>query len=435
MINLSNEADAVYAAQFETMRDSGAAQRRTDAYRAFAARGLPNRRVESWHYTDLKAALTKPAPLATTHSVTHALARTHDAVRLVMVDGKLRPDLSDLDTLPAGVRMQCLQEALASADPTVTATLWPDNADDAAIALNGALMQNGLVVTVAPGAEAPRPLELITLVSGNEPQAVFTRSALIVGAGAHIRVIETHGILDAGSEAASLAGAQLNHVLTMRLDTDAKVDLLTHVAGFGETSVSVVSLIAHLDARARVNAHQLIEGGGLLRRQIFAALDGEHAHAAFNGVTLARARQHADTTLVVDHRQPHGESHERFRTILDGQAVGVFQGKIIVRSAAQKTDGVMQSKAILLSDGATMNNKPELEIFADDVKCGHGATCGRLDRDQLFYLMARGLPRGEAESLLLAAFANEAMAGIEDEALRDFFEARIGAWLTGRAVA
>lgn len=435
MITLANEAEAVYAAQFETMRGEGAAQRRAEAYRAFAARGLPNRRVESWHYTDLKAALTKPAPLATTRTDAQALVRTHDSVRLVMVDGKLRPDLSDLEALPSGVRVQCLQEALASADPTVTATLWPDNVDDAAIALNGALMQNGLLITVTPGAEAPRPLELITLVSGNELQAVFTRSALIVGAGAHIRIIETHGVLDDGSGVAAHAGSQLNHVLTTHIDTDARVDLLTHVAGFDETSVNVVSLIAHLEARARLHAHQLIEGGGLLRRQIFAALDGEYAHAAFNGVTLASARQHADTTLVVDHRQPHGESHERFRTILDGQAVGVFQGKIIVRSAAQKTDGVMQSKAILLSDGATMNNKPELEIFADDVKCGHGATCGRLDPDQLFYLMARGLPRDEAESLLLAAFANEAMAGLEDEVLRDFIEARIGAWLAGRAGA
>ena len=172
-----------------------------------------------------------------------------------------------------------------------------------------------------------------------------------------------------------------------------------------------------------------------MRRQIHAVIDGEYAHAAFNGVTLARSRQHMDTTLLVDHRLPHGMSCERFRTILDEQATGVFQGKIIVGPGAQKTDATMQSKAILLSDGATMNNKPELEIFADDVKCGHGATCGRLDRDQLFYLMARGLARSEAESLLLEAFANETFEGMKNETLRDFVLTRIHAWLAERTTA
>jgi Fe-S cluster assembly protein SufD len=148
---------------------------------------------------------------------------------------------------------------------------------------------------------------------------------------------------------------------------------------------------------------------------------------------LARGRQHVDTTLVVDHARPHGESRERFRNILDGQATGVFQGKIVVRPHAQKTDGAMQSRALLLSDGATMNNKPELEIFADDVQCGHGATCGRLDRDQLFYLMARGVPRREAESLLIEGFANEAFAGLESERLREYLAARVSDWLSGRS--
>ena len=120
----------------------------------------------------------------------------------------------------------------------------------------------------------------------------------------------------------------------------------------------------------------------------------------------------------MDHAKPCGESREVFRNILDDQSVGVFQGKVVVRPGAQKTDGVMQSKALLLSDGAAMNNKPELEIFADDVQCGHGATCGRLDKDQLFYLTARGLPRREAEALLIEGFANEAMDAIEDEQLR-----------------
>lgn len=433
MIKLANEAETAYAAQFETMRKAGAEKQRAEAYRAFATRGLPNRRVESWHYTDLRAALTAPAPMAVTTSAAPEIPRKHNSLRLVTLDGKFRPDLSDLAMLPEGLRILSLHEALASDDPSVRAALWPveAGADDAAIALNGALMQDGVVVMVASGTKLTLPIEFVTLVSAHEPQAVFTRSAMIVGSGASVRVIETPVV----SDSPSLGNTQLNHMMALRLDKDATVEMMTHIADMGVDSVSVLTLVAALDSRARLNASLLIEGDGLLRRQIFAALDGEHAHAGFHGVAMAGNRQHVDTTLVIDHRQPHGTSEEKFRTILDGQAIGVFQGKIIVRPGAQKTDAVMQSKAVLLSDGATMNNKPELEIFADDVKCGHGAACGRLDRDQLFYLMARGLPRGEAESLLLEAFATEAMAEIGDDGLRAFAAARINAWLAGRASA
>jgi Fe-S cluster assembly protein SufD len=433
MIKLANEAEAVYAAQFETMRGAGATPRRTEAYRIFAARGLPTRRNESWHYTDLKTALALPAPLATGVLPQQEIPRAHDATRLVTLDGKFRPELSDLETLPAGLNVLSLRDALDSDDPAIDAALWLDNVhiEDAAIALNGAVVQDGVVITVAPGVNVLRPLEILTLVSGHKSQSVFTRSALIVGAGASVQIIETLGALDKEASSAQ----QLNHLQVLRLGKDAGVELLTHISGFSADTVCVFSIAPLLDARSRLDSNLLIEGGGLLRRQIHAVIDGEYAHAAFNGVTLARSRQHMDTTLLVDHRLPHGMSCERFRTILDEQATGVFQGKIIVGPGAQKTDATMQSKAILLSDGATMNNKPELEIFADDVKCGHGATCGRLDRDQLFYLMARGLARSEAESLLLEAFANETFEGMKNETLRDFVLTRIHAWLAERTTA
>lgn len=430
MIKLASEAEAVYAAQFELMREAGATQRRTEDYQTFAARGLPNRRVEAWHYTDLKTALSSPAPLATGASSLKVVPRTHDAIRFVTLDGKFRPDLSDLELAPDGLKVQSLRTALACGDAEVDAALWPDNVPpaDTTLALNGAMMQDGVVITVAPDMNVSRPLEILTLVSGRSSQSVFTRSALIVGAGASVQLIETLCAIDKDTSAAE----QFNHLLTLQLGKDSGVELLTHVSGFNADSVCVFSMTPLLDSHSRLDANLLIEGGGLLRRQIHAVINGEYAHASFNGVTLARSRQHADTTLLVDHRQPHGTSRERFRTILKEQATGVFQGKIIVRPSAQKTDATMQSKAILLSDGATMNNKPELEIFADDVKCGHGATCGRLDQDQLFYLMARGLPPGDAESLLLEAFANETLEGIKNEILRDFVLARVHAWLAER---
>ena len=160
--------------------------------------------------------------------------------------------------------------------------------------------------------------------------------------------------------------------------------------------------------------------------------DGGHASLDLRGLCLLRGEAHADNTLVVDHAAAHCESREFFRHIVEDRATGVFQGKIIVRPGAQKTDGVMRSNALLLSPEAEMMNKPELEIFADDVVCGHGATVGELDEDQLFYLMARGLPRLDAEALLLEAFASETFDHVAEGPLRDALAAQVAGWLAAR---
>jgi Fe-S cluster assembly protein SufD len=427
MTKVVTEADTALSGLFDEMKGRGAAGLRETAWQDFARKGLPNRRVESWHYTDLKAALAKPAPLAGA-SAAPALARVHDAVRLVTLDGQFRPDLSDLADLPDGVTAQPLREALAQGAPGIMALIASADVqtDDAIVSLNAALMQDGVILRIPAGAALERTIELATLVSGETAQSSFARSLVIMGRGAKATIVETAGALGAGA-------AQDNQALILRLATGATLDLVTHATGQSDALVRIMSLIAHLDTDAALSSFALLEGAGLLRRQIFARLDGEKTRVTLNGATLARARQHVDTTLVVDHALPHGESRERFRYILDEQGTGVFQGKIVVRPHAQKTDGVMQSKALLLSDGAAMNNKPELEIFADDVQCGHGATCGRLDKDQLFYLMARGIPRRDAESLLIEGFANEAFDGLTNEALRDYLGARVAAWLAGRS--
>jgi len=417
-----NEADLALAAFFEARRDTGASVMREAAWERFQQYGLPNRRVESWHWTDLRAALSKPAPLAAPGAAIVA-DKTHDAVRLVLVDGVFRPDLSDTGRLPKDVRAQSLRDALAQGDAATMAMLAPENlgVGDAAVALNAALMSDGVILRVAPGVQIPRPVEIACFSSGGSS---FTRSLAVVGQGAKVTILATYG--------ATPTPAQTNSVLLLSLGSDAVVE---HVAPFGAASedcVRVVSLLATLERGSTLNSTALIEGGGLLRRQVFARLMGEHAKVSFSGASLLRGRCHADTTLVVEHAAPNGTSRERFRYIVDEQATGVFQGKAVVRPGAQKTDGSMQSKALLLSDMATMNNKPELEIFADDVVCGHGATTGRLDRDQLFYLTARGIPKDEAEALLIEGFANEALDGIEDLGLRATLSGRVSAWLAAR---
>ncbi len=406
---------------FETMRGAGAGELRSAAWETFALKGLPNRRVESWRYTDLKQALRVVAPLSR-GTLAAAPERLFDAVRLTVLNGAFRADLSDLAELPAGVELLSLRDALAEGDAGSLAALAPA-CEDAVVALNAALMQDGVVLRIAAGVTVARPIELVTAVSG-AGQSCFTRSLVLAGEGAKATIIET--------AVTQGAGVQENQALAFSLRPGGEIDHIARVAAAAEDAVRVQSLLATLDERSALNSFVLVEGGGLLRRQNFARLQGDYARVAFNGASLLRGRAHADTTLIVTHAKPHGVSREKFRAIVDDSATGVFQGKVIVEPHAQKTDGVMQSKALLLSDRAAMNNKPELEIFADDVTCGHGATCGRLDHDHLFYLQARGLPRLEAEALLIEGFANEAMSEVADESLRDVLRARVHLWLAER---
>ena len=416
------------------------ARRRDEALAAFMRSGLPHRRVEAWHYTDLRAALhdvlalAEPPSAAVIADVRRSLdARAPrilgaEAVRLVMVDGTYVPALSDAAEIPAGVVVRTLADALAK-DDTLSFAALPEGGlggDDAALALNAAFMNGGLVIEVAAGTRVDRPIELVSIASAARPQSFFMRSLVRLGSGAALTLIETHAAGDGSA-------VQKNDALVFDLAERAEIE---HVATFSATaadSIHVSTLLAQLGERAQLASFALVTGAGLLRRQGFLRFEGGHAKASLAGVNLLRGRQHADTTLVVHHVAPHCESREFFKHILDGAATGVFQGKVVVAPGAQKTDGVMKSQAILLSADATMNNKPELEIFADDVVCGHGATCGELDADQVFYVQSRGLPRPEAEALLIEAFAAAAIDRVESVPLRDMLLGRVQAWLAERS--
>ncbi len=194
----------------------------------------------------------------------------------------------------------------------------------------------------------------------------------------------------------------------------------------------VFTLMAAVGAHARFNEFLFTTGGSVVRNQAFVHFGGEGTIASIRGANLLKGRQHADTTLVVDHAVANCTSREVFKSVLDEEARNVFQGKITVRPHAQKTDAKMSTHALLLSDKAEADNKPELEIFADDVQCGHGATSGALDEDLLFYLKARGIPPKEAEALLIQAFVGEAVEGIEHAGLRDALIDHVVAWVATR---
>ncbi|WP_395698058.1 SufB/SufD family protein [Methylocella sp.] len=412
---------------------AGAARRlREAAFAAFDEAGLPHRRVEAWHYTDLRALMRQALPLAPEPSaqaleaVGAGLAKSAPAQRLVLVDGVFAPQLCD--PLPEGVRIRSLAEALAGGEEAILAVLGAQGfgGTDSMLALNAALTQDGVVVEVAPGARIAAPLRIVSAFT-SDGTAVYARSALVVGAGAAVRLVEE-----------SLAGfepkGQANGALIVEVGDEASCGLVSTLADMGPASLRVESLVLRLGAKTKVSSFALVGDAGVLRRQIFMRFEGADGEASLSGVSLLRGREHADTTLFAQHAAPGCLGRQTFKHILDGEAVGVFQGKITVDRIAQKTDGRMLSKALLLSDAAVMNDKPELEIFADDVACGHGATCGGLDADQLFYLQARGIPAAQAEALLLEAFAADLVDEIEDEALAASLRAKISAWLGSRHV-
>ena len=295
---------------------------------------------------------------------------------------------------------------------------------DVAVALNTAFMGDGAVIRIAAGSTIERPLHLI-FVASEKPAATFVRSLVVVEERARAMLIESH-------EGPSGSDYQVNAALELFVGEQAHVDHVKIITE-GADALHVSTLAAAIGAQARFNSFTFTAGGAVVRNQLFLKFDGEGTVAGIRGATLLKGRQHADTTLVANHNARDCQSREMFKAVLDDEAHSVFQGRIIVRSHAQKTDAKMMTQALLLSERAEAYNKPELEIFADDVQCGHGATSGALDDDLKFYLMARGIPTAEAEALLIQAFLGEAIEGIEHAGLREALMDSVVGWLKARA--
>jgi Fe-S cluster assembly protein SufD len=434
---IKTEAETALAQAYEAARDrlpgdDAVASQREAAFALFAKEGLPHRRIEEWKYTDLRALMRDAKPLASPpDAAAKAQARSAAAFlgdvetrRLVFIDGAFVPELSDLSGLEPGLTVGSLADALAEGDQAVLAhvgKLAPKS--DLAVALNTAFMGDGAVIRIAAGATIERPLHLCFFAS-QKPAASFVRSLVVAAPGARAMLIESH-------EGPSASDYQVNAALELVVGDGAHVDHVKVIAE-GDAALHVSTLAAAVGAKARFNTFTFTMGGAVVRNQIFLNFDGEDTVAGIRGATLIRGRQHADTTLFANHVARGCQSREVFKTVLDNEAHGVFQGRIIVRRGAQKTDAKMMTQALLLSDRAEADNKPELEIFADDVQCGHGATSGALDEEMKFYLMTRGIPAPEAEALLIEAFLNEAIEGIEHAGLREALMDCVAGWLKAR---
>jgi Fe-S cluster assembly protein SufD len=432
---IKTPAETALSVAFATAKGKlpGAAALRETAFKRFETAGLPHRRVEEWKYTDLRALMRDAKPLAAPpDAAAKARARNAGAAcaavegrRIVRVDGTFVPELSDLAGLEPGLTIRSMAQALATGDAAVVKRLGQVvPTDNVAVALNTALMGDGVVIEVAPGAALGRPLHLVFFNAGGPPASVFTRSLAVIGKGARAKLIESH-------EGAAGADYQINTALEIVVGDEAHVDHIK-ITGEGAGTLHVSSLMAAIGAHARFNEFLFTTSAAIVRNQVFVHFQGEETVAGIRGATLLTGKQHTDTTLVADHTAGACISREVFKTVLDGESRGVFQGKIIVQPRAQKTDAKMSAHALLLSEDAEADSKPELEIFADDVQCGHGATTGALDDDLLFYLRARGIPAKEAEALMIQAFVGEAVDGIEHAGLRDTLIEHVAAWLKTR---
>jgi Fe-S cluster assembly protein SufD len=401
---------------------------RREAAARFARLGLPSPRVEQWKYTNLNTLAVVPFEK---HELADGggddrlvmLPSALSPHRLVFVNGRCRPDQSLLSGLPSAVTVTSLAEALRqdpdSLQPVLSEALAEENS---LLALNAAFMTDGYVIRLAAGATPDQPLELLFVTTSQSAAAHHLRNLITLEAGSSATLIERY----VGDAAAATYWS--HPVCDIRLGQGAT---LRHykLQDEGHKAFHLAATAVQAEHDARYESFVLTTGAGLARNEIKVVLDGTGASCRLDGGYLARGRQHVDTTTEIIHAQPHTTSEEVYKGVLDDQARGVFQGRIVVKPDAQKSDGHQLSKAILLSERAEIDTKPELEIYADDVKCSHGATAGELDEDALFYLRARGIDMAEARRLLIEAFIGDALENVTDPMVRTGLQHHISAWM------
>jgi Fe-S cluster assembly protein SufD len=377
---------------------------REAAFARFAELGLPTKQDEEWKYTSLAPLAGmrfEPAADAGLPSLDR-WALDGSGIRLVFVDGRHRPELSSQAAGPAGAFIGSLAAALAQRPELVGRELarHADHQRDALTALNTAFIEDGAFIHLPAFAVLKAPIHLLFLsTAAGKATLSQPRNLILLGAGSQATVVETYAALreevyltNAVTEAVLGDGARLDHY-KLQEESARAFHLALLQVDHGRDS--------------RFTSHSVALGSALARNEVRALFAREGSECTLNGLYMAAGKQHLDNRTVIDHRSPRCTSRELYKGVLDGQSRGVFSGRVLVREDAQKTDASQANKNLLLSDDALVDTKPQLEIFADDVKCAHGAAVGQLDEDALFYLRSRGIGREAARSLLTYAFASE----------------------------
>ena len=407
-------------------------ERRRAAARRFVETGFPDPRDEEWKYTNVRPLTTKAFAAAERRDALDAATIAGHApaglepIRLVFEDGHLRPDLSQLDPLPEGVQIHGLNDALREhpdlLQPHVDAVAHERFSPFPT--LNTAFMTDGVLIHLARGVTLERPLQLL-LYGNDDSEALWCHPRILIVAEeqAAATVLEHYvdaegarGFTNVVTEIVAQAGARLQHYL---------------VQEHSDTAYHVGNVFVRQHRDSVVTSHNVNMGGRLVRHDLNVDLIEPGAEIHLNGLFLVGGRQHADTHTRVHHSVPHTRSHEEYRGIAQGHGRGVFKGRVLIEEGAQKTDAEQHSANLLLSDKAEIDAKPELEIYADDVKAAHGATVGQLDAEALYYLTSRGIPRETARAMLVHAFAEQVLERMSLEPVREAMRDRLSRRLPG----
>ena len=389
-------------------------QIRLESLKTFEEKGFPSRRDEAWKYTSLNAMLRQNYALFPKAETTIQLKKVKkyflfeiDTYKVVFIDGVYSPFLSD--TTHDGLDVCLMSAALSKAKyRNLIDTYFNKITDkeDSLTALNTSYTQEGAYIHIPKSVVAEKPIEIIHFSTGKEKALwLQPRNLIIVDQNAQVQILERHQSLKEHDVVS-------NSVTEIYTHQDALVDYYKI-----QNDLSTASLIDNTyisqDKNSNVRVHTFSLGGKLIRNNLNFYLKGQYCNSTLKGVTLLEDHQHVDHYTLVDHISSNCESHQDYKGVFSEGSKGVFNGKIHVDQSAQKTNAFQQNNNILLDDKATVNTKPQLEIFADDVKCSHGCTVGQLDEEALFYLMSRGIPKKEAKALMTYAFANNVLASVE----------------------
>lgn len=387
---------------------------------SFAALGFPTTKNEDWKYTNLEPIWSQTFAPANGEAksangddlLSQSLVESKH--RLVFINGVHAPELSRTEDLPGGISARTLRQTLAAGDDVLKAQLgrYARHGREPFVALNTAFMDDGAVLIIAAGARLVEPIQLVFIsLAGARPVISQPRVFIFLGANSEAKIVESY----LGSKKARY----FCNAVTELVGGPGSVVEHYRVQQEGDDGLYVGALAAVLGRDCQFTAHGITLGGALVRNNVRVVLDGEGAGCVLNGLYLIDGKQHVDNFTEIEHAKPRGTSLEIYKGILSGAGRAVFNGKIVVHKDAQKTDARQVNKNLLLSQDAAVNTKPQLEIYANDVKCSHGSTIGQPDPDALFYLRARGLDVEEARSLLSFAFASEVVGRIKIDSLRE----------------
>ncbi len=407
---------------------------RREGYDQFAEAGFPTTHDEDWRFTNVSAIAQTRFELAREEAAVTAKDLKRFGVAgfaccLVFVNGKYSPELSRVPTMPKGVEIGSLAAQMAAGSARVQEQLgkYLNFRRDSFAALNTAFIEDGAFIRVPRSTVVEQPIYLLYVSApAAAPVMDHPRNMVVVEENSQATIVEDYVSLDEGQAEGSPA---FSNAVTELVAGESAVVSHTMIVRESEQTFNVSTLRIQQGRSSNVSTHSVLLGGALVRNNVHPVLAGEGAECLINGLFMANGRQHMDNYMLVEHASPHCNSRQFYNGILNGQAHGVFHGRIIVHKDAQKTDAKQTNRNLLLCDDAQIDTKPQLEIYADDVKCTHGATIGQVDENALFYLRSRGLDDVSARHLLLQAFANECLDRMHAGPVRNHVERLVAEWL------